>query len=78
MGNLVEFRWKPVSGSRYYGVRVVRSDGDVVWEGQTEKSTWRLPSDVALKEDSYFVWVTANLADGGIAKSAPLKFLVKR
>ena len=77
-GDLLKFRWRPISGSRYYGVRVVKSDGDVVWEDQTEKSTSHPPSDIALTEGSYFVWVTANLADGRIAKSPPVRFLVKR
>ena len=77
-GDQLQIRWKPISQSRYYGVRVATSDGDLVWEDHTEKSTLRLPSAVALKEGSYFVWVTANLADGRIAKSPPVRFLVKQ
>jgi hypothetical protein len=77
-GDRLEIRWKPISQSRYYEVRVVTSEGDLVWDNQTQKSTLRLPSDLALKEGSYFVWVTANLADGRIAKSPPVRFLVKR
>jgi hypothetical protein len=77
-GDRLQIRWKPISQSRYYGVRVVTSDGDLVWDNQTEKVTLSLPSAVALKEGSYFVWVTANLADGRIAKSPPVRFLVKQ
>ena len=74
----LQFRWKPVPQSRSYEVRVVRSDGDLVWEGQTDKSALQLPSDVTVKDGSYFVWITAYLEDGRIAKSAPVRFLVKR
>jgi hypothetical protein len=74
----LQIRWKAIPQSQYYGIRVVTSDGDLVWDNQTEKSTLWLPSDAALKEGSYFVWVTANLADGRIAKSPPVRFLVKQ
>jgi len=77
-GDRLQIRWKPILQSRYYGVRVVTSDGDLVWDNQTEKSTLWLPSDAALKEGPYFVWVTANLGDGRIAKSPPVRFLVKQ
>ena len=74
----LEFNWKPVSGSRYYEIRVVRSDGDLLWEELTEKSALHLPSDVVLKGGgSYFVWITAYLADGRVAKSSPVRFVVK-
>jgi len=73
----LEFSWTPVSRSRYYEIRVVTSDGDLLWEGQTEKSVLHLPSEVVLKRGSYFVWVTAYLADGRVAKSSPVRFVVK-
>lgn len=74
----LEFGWKPMPHSRYYEVRIVTSDGDLVWEGQTEKSDLQPPSDVAMRDGSYFVWITAYLADGRVAKSSPVKFTVKR
>jgi hypothetical protein len=64
--------------SRKYEVRVVRSDGDLVWEGQTDKSAVQVPAEVTVKEGSYFVWITAFLEDGHTAKSAPVHFLVKQ
>jgi len=74
----LEFNWKPVSRSRYYEIRVVASDGDLLWEGQTGGSALRLPPDVVLKGGgSYFVWITAYLADGRVAKSSPVRFVVK-
>ena|SRR5436190_13107505 len=74
----LRFRWKPIPQSRNYEVRVVQSDGDLVWEGQTDKSALRLPSDVTVKDGSYFVLITAYLEDGRTAKSAPVRFLIKR
>jgi len=77
VGDHLEFNWKPVSHSRYYEISVVTSDGDLLWEGQTEKSVLHLPSEVVLKRGSYFVWVMAYLADGRVAKSSPVRFVVK-
>jgi hypothetical protein len=73
----LEFNWTPVSRSRYYEIRVVTSDGDLLWEGQTEKSVLHLPSEIVLKRGSYFVWITAYLANGRVAKSSPVRFVVK-
>jgi hypothetical protein len=73
----LEFSWTPVSRSRYYEISVVTSDGDLLWEGQTEESTLHLPSDVVLKSGAYFVWITAYLADGRVAKSSPVRFVIK-
>jgi putative zinc finger protein len=74
----LQFSWKAVPHSRNYEVRVVKSDGDQVWEGQTDKSALQFPLDVTVKDGPYFVWITAYLEDGRIAKSAPVRFLVKR
>jgi hypothetical protein len=73
----LEFNWTPVSRSRYYEISVVTSDGDLLWEGQTEKSVFHLPSHVVLKPGAYFVWITAYLADGRLEKSSPVRFVVK-
>jgi len=74
----LEFNWTPVSRSRYYEISIVTSDGDLLWEGQTEKSVLHLPSEVVLmRRGSYFVWVTAYLADGRVARSSPVRFVVK-
>jgi len=73
----LEFKWTPVSRSQYYEISVVTSDGDLLWEGQTQKSVLHLPSDVVLKRGEYFVWITTYLADGRVAKSSPVRFVVK-
>ena len=73
----LQFKWRPISQSRNYEVKVVKSDGDLVWQGQTDKSALHVP-DLALENGSYFVWITAYLEDGRTAKSKPVRFLVKR
>lgn len=77
-GEQLKFGWKSIPHSRYYEVRVVTTEGDLVWEVQTEKSDIQPPSDLHMQAGSYFVWITAYLADGQIAKSLPVKFIVKR
>ena len=74
----LHFRWKPIPQSRNYEVRLARSDGDLIWEGETDKSALQLPSEVTVEDGAYFVWITAYLEDGRVAKSAPVRFLIKR
>lgn len=74
----LQFRWKPIPQSRNYEVRLARSDGDLIWEGQTDKSALQLPSDVTVEDGAYFAWITAYLEDGRVAKSAAVHFLIKR
>jgi len=70
----LEFQWKTVPHSRYYEIHVVTSEGDLVWEGQSEGSVVQPPADVKLNDGSYFVWITAYLENGREAKSAPVRF----
>jgi hypothetical protein len=70
----LEFQWKTVPHSRYYDVHIVTSEGDPVWEGQSEGSVLQPPADVTLNDGSYFVWITAYLENGREAKSVPVKF----
>ena len=70
----LEFQWKTVPHSRYYEIHVVTSEGDLVWEGQSEGSAMQPPADVKLNNGSYFVWITAYLQNGREAKSTPVRF----
>jgi hypothetical protein len=70
------FRWSPVAQSRYYDIRLTRHDGDLIWQAKSEKTLLHLPGDITLKNGSYFVWVTAHLQDGRVARSQPTKFWV--
>lgn len=72
----LEFKWKAVPRSRYYEIHVVTSEGDLVWEGQSEEPVLRLPGDVTLKDGPYFVWISAYLTDGRVQKSGTVRFQV--
>lgn len=72
------FTWTTISQSRHYEVRVVRSDGEPVWKGETEKPAMQLPAYLHLQDGVYFVWITASLDDGHTAKSPPVRFQVRR
>jgi hypothetical protein len=74
----LRFSWRSIPHSRSYEVRVVKSDGDLVWEGQTEKSALQLPAGLSVEDGSFFVWITAYLEDGRTVKSGPVRFLIKR
>ena len=76
-GPSLQFAWKPILKARYYEVHVVTQEGSLVWEGQSETSALKLPSDVSLGAGQYFVWVSAYLDDGRVQKSAPVRFLVR-
>jgi hypothetical protein len=70
----LEFQWKTVPHSRYYEIHVVTSEGDLVWQGQSEGSVLQPPADVTLTDGPYFVWITAYLENGREAKSVPVRF----
>jgi hypothetical protein len=72
----IEFKWELVPNARYYQLRLTSSDGDLVWESQSEATGLRLPASVDLKNGTYFVWVLAQLDGGQVRKSAPVRFLV--
>lgn len=76
--HMPEFIWTPIPQSRHYEVRVVRSDGEPVWKGETEKAGMQLPADLQLQSGVYFVWITASLGDGHTTKSSPVRFRVSR
>jgi hypothetical protein len=71
------FRWHQIPKARSYSVHLVTSEGDPVWEGQTERTSLPLPPQVALKKGRYFVWIGVDLEDSRTAKSAPVAFEVK-
>lgn len=73
----LKFSWKEIPGARSYEVRVVTSEGDLVWEGQSDQPAVALPADATLKDGSYFVWITSYFANGRTIKSSPVLFVVK-
>jgi len=76
--NQLRFSWKPFPHTRNYEVRIVKSDGDLIWAGETAESALQVPSNLALQDGSYFVWIMASLDDGQRMKSAPVRFFVRR
>jgi Putative zinc-finger len=73
----LEFKWKAIPQSRYYEIRVVTADGDLVWSAQSENLNLRPPSDLELKDGAYFVWISAYVESGPVQKSAPVRFVVR-
>ena len=73
----LEFKWKPIPQSRYYEIRVVTADGDLVWSAQSENLNLKPPSNLHLKDGPYFVWISAYIEGGAVQKSAPVRFVVR-
>lgn len=73
----LEFKWKATPQSRYYEIRVVTADGDLVWSAQSENLNLKPPSDLELKDGTYFVWISAYVKGGPVQKSAPVRFVVR-
>jgi Putative zinc-finger len=76
-GNQLELRWVSVRGSLYYRIRILTTDGDLVWEGNSTVTHIQLPTRVSLKAGKYFALASAMLKDGRTAKSTPVEFRVE-
>jgi hypothetical protein len=70
------FKWRVVPHTRHYEIHVVTSEGDPVWESDSESTDAKLSPDITLKDGTYFVWITASLDDGRVQKSIPVRFVV--
>jgi len=76
-GDGLEIRWRGVRDALVYEVRLVTSEGSLVWEGQTEATEATLPADVRLEPGrKYYVWVRAYLSEGRTLKSDAFGFSV--
>lgn len=72
-----EIQWQSVTGCLFYEVRLVASDGSLVWEERSEATELRLPVDVVLTPgEKYFIWVRAYLPGGKTLKSETVGFVV--
>jgi len=74
-GNNVLFTWSAVSNTSYYVLKVVTSEGDLVWEGQSKETKVRVPEG-SLSPGRYFAWVLSYRDDGHVAKSEAVGFRV--
>ena len=73
----VRFSWRPVANATYYEIRVVNSEGDVMWRGQESETTVQFPGNLSLQSGKYFVWVRAYLDDGRTIKSNARAFWIR-
>ena len=72
------FRWKEVSGARYYIVRVVTASGDLVTEQRVTTNEWRPSGKLALRPgQDYYVRVDAYPAMGPISSSIHVPFSIE-
>jgi hypothetical protein len=73
--NEVLISWRPVSGAKFYEASVVSDAGDPVYQGRTDSTQLRLPSELKLSRGTkYFVWISAVLEEGKTAKSDVISF----
>jgi len=64
------FRWTPVPDCRFYQVRIVTDEGDLLWQERLTGTEWKLPALAHLTPNAeYFVRVEAFLADTRSVKS---------
>ncbi len=73
----VEVRWSASPGALQYAVQVLSLEGDLVWEDLTGGEGALIPSEVQLEPgQKYYVWVEAQLRNGGTARSGAVAFRV--
>ena len=72
----LQFRWSEVPDAVNYQVRVVTTEGDLVWEGHANVAQVDLPDGFTLNNGKYFVLVTALMENGRMRKSTPVRFRI--
>lgn len=71
-------RWTGVPGTLHYEVRVIDTEGYIVWNGRTESTEMQPPLNGLLESGaSYFVRVDAYLTEANSAGSEHVLFTVK-
>jgi Putative zinc-finger len=74
--NQLRFEWTAATNASYYDVRLMTSEGQLVWEERSDQANVRPPTALKIAPGNYFVWVTAYLNDGRELQSAPSRFRV--
>lgn len=78
-GQAVTFSWQPVAAALTYRLRVMRDDGQLVWEGESSATTMRVTDATALPAAvPLYVAVTAVLPDGKTARAPAVPFTILR
>lgn len=73
------FTWQPVIASLSYRVRVMRDDGQLLWEGESTGTTMRMADAAALPTAvPLYVAVTALLPDGRTTRAPAVPFTILR
>src|SRR6266545_887750 len=71
----LDFQWAPVSEAIFYEVRIMSTEGSLVFEGQTEDTRIKLGSAAPLVAGTkYFVSIRAHLRQGKTANSGVVSF----
>lgn len=72
------FNWSAVADSRFYQVRVVSDEGDLLWQERTSDTRWELPTGLQLASgDEYFLRVDAFITETKSVSSDYLGFAVR-
>jgi len=72
----LKFRWQPMGDVAYYEIRVMDSQGDLVWQAQRSNPSAQVPSNVSIQPGKYFVSVHAYLKDGRTVRSDSVAIIV--
>jgi len=72
----LSFQWESVPHSLYYRVRIVTSEGEVVWEGESSATHLEPPKDAPIRNGKYFVLISAFMENGRIVKTDPVSFQI--
>jgi hypothetical protein len=71
----LDFQWEPVSDAIFYEVRVMSTEGNLMFEGQTEETRLKPgPTAPLVPGTKYFVVIRAHLRQGRTANSSVVSF----
>ena len=74
-GNALSIEWRQTSAALAYRVRVMRDDGQLLWERETPETTTVIPQGVSLPSGvPLYVTVTAVLPDGKTTRAPAVRF----
>jgi len=74
----LEFHWTELPDGAVYDVRIVSSDGRLVWETGTASRSVAVPADIVLEPGvTYYVRVQAQMAGGRVLRSPHTSFSIR-
>ncbi|HEV2492816.1 MAG TPA: hypothetical protein VG204_07045 [Terriglobia bacterium] len=73
----LQLRWEAVRGALYYDVRVMTTEGNLVWEQRVDANSLKVPADVKLEAGGkYYLLLRADLPEGKTVESKTVAFSV--